>query len=190
MVTGKGIKSADQKFALLLHLAGEEIQDLYDTFPVACSSSKENAYERLIRLLNEHFSPKKNTTYERHMFRGLKQNSETTDAFLTKLKVHANKCEFGSEAESNIREQFIEGCEDKELRRRILEKGDEADLEEIVRMAKSLEIGRRQGIYVCRKSGKQVTKFQKKTRIFKSRRRKTAMARKLQKFQEEFWSKD
>lgn len=129
MVTGKGIKSADQKFALLLHLAGEEIQDLYDTFPASCSSSKENAYERLIRLLNEHFSPKKNTTYERHRFRGLKQNAETIDVFLTNLKVQANKCEFGGQAESNIREQFIEGCEDKGLRRRILEKGDEADLE-------------------------------------------------------------
>ena len=142
MVKGKGIKSAEEKFALLLHLAGEEIQDLYDTFPTPSSSSKETVYENLVNLLNDYFLPKKNKTYERHVFRGMKQQSDSVDTFLTKLKTQANKCEFGSQLDENVREQLIEGCEDKELRRRILEKGDEADLQEIIRMAKSLETGR------------------------------------------------
>lgn len=89
--------------------------------------------------LNEFFEPKKNSTYERHMFRALKQEKgEKIGIFAMRLRVQAEKCEFGESLEENIKDQIIEKCLSNKLRRELLKLGD-ASLDKVLKAAKISE---------------------------------------------------
>ena len=50
-------------------------------------SSKADEYDIALKMLDEHFSPKANVPYERHVFRQMRQeDGETIDQFVVKLK--------------------------------------------------------------------------------------------------------
>ena len=123
MVQGRVIKDDEQEAALLLHLAGSDVQDLYKTLTVVGDESKKTKTEIVIDRLTNHFSPITSKTFERHLFRKIVQGQETCDQFLTRLRQSAAKCSFVDE-EDQLRGQFIDGCRDKRLRRKILEKGE------------------------------------------------------------------
>ena len=139
MVQGRAIAAVDQKRALLLHLAGPDVQDLYETLVALEGEEGKNAYDITVGRLNNYFAPKSSKTFERHLFRKIiQQAGETCDQFLTRLRQQAAKCEFVDKDEQ-IKGQFIDGCSDKLLRRRILEKG-EAELQVVVQLARSCEL--------------------------------------------------
>lgn len=72
-------------------------------------------------------------TYERHLFRQLKQKTEERiDVFLM-LRCQAEKCNFGGQEDVNIKDQLTEGCSSAEIRRKILMRGEES-LSDIVKM--------------------------------------------------------
>ena len=72
-------------------------------------------------MLDEHFVPKKNVAYERHVFRQAYQSpSENMDAYLNRLKNFIRSCEYPSaEVNSILRGQIIEKCSSKKLRFKI-----------------------------------------------------------------------
>ena len=114
-VDGKGIQNNDQRKALLLHCAGMEVQDIYDTitdvpFEATLEGETDNVYKQALHNLHSYFAPKGNVPYERHVFRSLKQDvSETVDQYVSRLKKQAVNCEFGDEALGSemIRDQVI-----------------------------------------------------------------------------------
>lgn len=66
-----------RKRALLLHYAGEEFYDIFDTF--ADTGNDEN-YDQAKDALINYFEPKVNKEYERYVFRQTKQSEgETVD---------------------------------------------------------------------------------------------------------------
>lgn len=76
--------------ALLLHLAGERVHDIYDT--VAAEADK---YADVKAKLTEYFSPKKNVQYEVYIFRkAAQQPGENLDAYNPRLHMLAKYCEF------------------------------------------------------------------------------------------------
>ena len=77
-----GIKSdKPRKRALLLHYAGEEVNEIFETLP----NTGDN-YDTAVARLTEHFSPKKNTEFEIYKFRQAKQeHGEGIDTFHTRL---------------------------------------------------------------------------------------------------------
>lgn len=78
-----------------------------------------------IRGLNEYFLPKRSTTYEKHIFRGMRQEeNEKMGDYIMRLRHQATFCEFGSQTDENIKDQIMEKCNSVALRRRILERGD------------------------------------------------------------------
>ena len=86
-LTAKGVTDNDQKKALLLHLAGPDAQDIFETLVVADG----NVYKTAIEALDKYFQPKVNIPYERHQFRQLKQEeSESVDQFITRLLKQAD----------------------------------------------------------------------------------------------------
>ena len=128
-----------KKRALLLHLAGPDVQDLYETLVALEGEEGKDAYDITVGRLNNYFAPKSSKTFERHLFRKIiQQAGETCDQFLTRLRQQAAKCEFVDKDEQ-IKGQFVDGCSDKLLRRRILEKG-EAELQVVVQLARSCEL--------------------------------------------------
>lgn len=97
-------------------------------------------YEQALMKLSEFFEPKQNTTYERHVFRQLKQSKgERIDMFIMRLREQAERCEFGDRLEENIRDQITSGCYSDVLQRKILERSDES-FDQIVKMARIFEV--------------------------------------------------
>ena len=80
---GKGIKDPTQKRALMLHMAGMEVQDIFDTL---ADTGEPKDYDKAIAALDAYFSPAVNIPFERHMFRQMTQKEdETVGQFLTRL---------------------------------------------------------------------------------------------------------
>lgn len=146
------IEDDEDKFVKLLHIAGRKVQELYSTLPVPQSVSQVSRgplvnqivphlseYEMALAKLNEFFEPKKNSTYERHMFRVLKQEKgEKIGIFAMRLRVQAEKCDFGESIEDNIKDQIIEKCLSTKMRRELLKLGD-TNLDKVLRTAKIAE---------------------------------------------------
>lgn len=108
-----------QKKALLLHTAGMNVQDIFDTVP----DSDTMNYTDSLAALDRTFAPQLNESYERHMFRSMKQEErETVDQLITRLRKQAKHCGFGATLDENIRDQVVFGCISTKLRMILLEK--------------------------------------------------------------------
>lgn len=121
----KNITESKRKKAMLLHHGGFELQDIFYTIPGADTvADGEDPYVKTVDTLNAFFKPKVNITYERHVFRSLRQMEEETVAqYVTRLRQQAKNCEF-KEEDAEICSQIVECCTSSEIRRRILEKSE------------------------------------------------------------------
>ncbi|XP_062557714.1 uncharacterized protein K02A2.6-like [Armigeres subalbatus] len=129
----------------MLHLAGSEVQEVFDhlpgvdEFPLVLADPPY--YEVAIKRLDEHFEPMRRRNYERHLFRQIIQKSDERFAdFILRLRIQAKRCEFDRydirEGDDRIIEQIVEGCKSSDLRRQILAK--DMSLEEIVILGSTL----------------------------------------------------
>ena len=100
-----GITSDDQKKALLLHLGGSDIKEIYRGI-----QQMGDKYRDTIIRLDEYFKPIKNIMYERYLFKQTKQKkNENSSNYITRLRRLAETCEF-NDANIEIRDQFIVHC--------------------------------------------------------------------------------
>ena len=146
-VDGRGITAAARKKALLLHCAGMEVQEIFETLtdPGVPEGEEDNVYNAALRTLDAYFTPQVNVPYERHIFRQMKQEeNEMVDQFVVRLSNQAANCEFGVTKNEQIRDQIIDKCKSTELRRKLLEKGQELTLTETQKIARSLELSQTQ----------------------------------------------
>ena len=119
-VTGKGLRDPPQLRALLLHLAGEAVQDVHESLNLTFSAG-EDVYARTLAELDKQFEVKANQPYERHVFRQMvQQPNETVAQFVTKLKTQAQFCNF-QDHDDQIRDQLLHAMADMELREKLLE---------------------------------------------------------------------
>ncbi|XP_064483048.1 uncharacterized protein LOC135395890 [Ornithodoros turicata] len=81
-----------RKRTMLLHYAGEEVYDIFQTLP-----DTQSDYDTAVARLKAHSAPKKNTVYEKHVFPQAKQDTgETLDQFQVRLRRLAATCEFAN----------------------------------------------------------------------------------------------
>ena len=142
--TGKGVKNADQRKALLLHTAGLDVQDIYFTLEEEGGSDN---YRKATATLNKYFKPQANVPYERLCFRETSQlANETVEQFVTRLRQKARTCEFGdaNAVEEQIRDQVINKCLSHELRRKLLQKGQALTLQRLREIARAMEESEKQ----------------------------------------------
>lgn len=95
-----------KKRATLVHTGGWSVQKIFYNIPGAHANEAEeiDVYKIALDKLNEYFSPKQSTIYERHLFRLMKQEEEEKlEKFLLRLRNQANKCKF-----TNIDEHLID----------------------------------------------------------------------------------
>ena len=94
----RDINNGERKKAMLLHSAGEEVYDVYDSLQIPA----ESIYDEFKALLSEYFAPKQNMQYERYVFRNESQSaSQTIDSYYTKLKGLVKHCEFAQSKHHN-----------------------------------------------------------------------------------------
>ena len=87
-ILAKGITNSNRKKGLILHCAGIEVQELFETLqdPGAVEGENDRAdeYQIVLRTLDTHFSTQLNEPYERHIFQSLKQEEgERVDQVIT-----------------------------------------------------------------------------------------------------------
>ena len=121
-VNASGVTKDEQKKAMLLHLAGEEVQDIFETL----GNLQENNYAQVKDKLSDYFKPQKNIAYERHAFRSCKQEkNEKMDDYIIRLKKLAISCDYAEETVSDmIRDQIVDSCQSNELRKKFLKEKD------------------------------------------------------------------
>lgn len=132
----------------LLHLGGEEIQEIVTSFPddpieVLDDDGKVvstlNEYEALISRLDDFFAPRLNVTFERHTLRNIRQNQgEKFEAFCVRIRNQIAKCDYCDiDKDLEIIQQIIEGCVSKELRSKLLNK--DRPLIKVMEIGRNLE---------------------------------------------------
>ena len=150
-IVGRGIKDAAQKKALLLYCGGMDLQDMFETLvdpSAAALPENDDAYKKTIRILNHYFVPQSNVPFERHRFRQMYQGEEkpdeTVDQFVSRLKTQAAVCDYGAEVDQQIRDQLVEKCKSKSLRKKLLQKGNTLTLEMATELGRAVEAVNRQ----------------------------------------------
>ena len=117
-LNASGVTKDDQKKAMLLHLAGEEIQDIFETL----GNINDLNFGEVKGKLSDYFKPQKNVAYERHAFRSCKQDKdEKMDNYIIRLKKMAISCEYTDDSINDmIRDQIVDSCYSTELRKKFL----------------------------------------------------------------------
>ena len=110
-----------RKKALLLHYAGEEVFDIYDTFTADKKGGDDEAgYQTLKKSLADHFEPKKHLDFEIFKFRSARQEAnETMDSYCTRLRLMAANCEFG-DVNRELKTQILQSCTSLQLRHKAI----------------------------------------------------------------------
>ena len=107
LIVALNIDDQKKQKALLLHYAGKDINDIFDTLLNITATDAENLFEKAIDALTAYFSPKKNVAYEEYQFRQAKQDpGEKIMAFYTRLKRLSETCDF---ADPNRRQKSSNG---------------------------------------------------------------------------------
>ena len=124
--------------ALLLHLAGERVHDIYDTL-----AANQDKFSDAKRKLSTYFEPKKNVQYQIYMFRkAVQQPNENLDTYCTGLRILAKNCEF-ADIDREIKAQLIQCCSSTRLRRRALREPG-TSLNDLLEYGRALELSEQQ----------------------------------------------
>ena len=137
-----------RKKALLLHMAGEAVYEIYDGLVVAAVAQDadpevDNVYLNTKQALDNHFNPKRNAEFEIFNFRkAQQQQDETVDAYHARLRSLARYCEFVN-TDAEIKSHIIQTCSSSRLRRRTLSE-PALTLQQLLDIARSMEAAERQ----------------------------------------------
>ncbi len=119
LMVAMDITQDKRKRALLLHYAGSEVDDIFDTLD---DTGAETDYKKATDALKKYFEPQKNREFEIYRFRQAKQSpGENLDQYHTKLRQLAESCDF-ADKEKEIKTQIIQNSSSAKLRRQALSK--------------------------------------------------------------------
>ena len=75
LIIALNITAKTRQTALLLHYAGEAVNDIFDTLPNTAAGEDEDPLQKAIDALTSYFQPKQNLVYEEYQFPQAKQDS-------------------------------------------------------------------------------------------------------------------
>ena len=137
--TGTDTMGDEVKSATLLHFAGPEALEIYNTFTWTVEGDKKNI-SKILEKIEEYCTPRKNINWERHIFNTkVQQPGESIDHYATSLRKKASSCEFGILRDSLIRDRIVCRICDNRTRSRLLKEAD-LTLEKAVDMCRADEI--------------------------------------------------
>ena len=120
LASGLSRKDAKIQAATLLHVAGTDALEIYNTFNWESDDDKCKV-DKITEKFDEYCNPRKNITWERHKFNTRNQQvGETIDQYVTDLKTKAQTCEFANLKESLIRDRIVCGIICDRTRARLL----------------------------------------------------------------------
>jgi hypothetical protein len=148
LIIAMNVTDQARKKALLLHLAGEAVFEIFeglvlDDIPDDADATVTNVYTVAKKALDDHFNPKKNTEFERFNFRSAKQQPiENIDSYHVRLRSLAKHCEFAN-VDAEIKSHIIQTCRSTRLRRRALTDAT-LTLKALIDLGRSMELTEQQ----------------------------------------------
>lgn len=126
-------KNKQRRRALLLHSAGDDVQDIFETLP---NTGTIKEYQKAVDALNNYFTPSQNKIQARHLFKmTTPHKDETINEFYIRLKSISKTCDFGNTEDDQIRDHLVFHCPIVNLQRKFLEEGDKLTLEKVLDLA-------------------------------------------------------
>ena len=126
-----------QRMALLLHSAGEDVQESFETLADTGAAAD---YAKAEKALNDYFIPKENSTYQNHVFRSMEQrDGKTVAQFVTRLKQAVKDCDNCVQSDNQIRDQVVQRRKSHALKRKLLEKRENLTLALLLTTAATYE---------------------------------------------------
>ncbi|XP_060083465.1 uncharacterized protein LOC132563689 [Ylistrum balloti] len=122
----KGIDKKDEKIqtATFLHVIGTDALEVFNTFKFDNEGDQEKM-EPVTDKFQQYCNPRKNVTFERHVFFTRNQQAvETIGQYVTELRTRATTCEFGDLCDSLIKDRLVCGVRDETIRARLLRDSD------------------------------------------------------------------
>ena len=109
LVLAVNVQDGAQKKALLLNYHGDEAYNIYENLS---TGRLDEIYDTVIALLDGHFLPQNNITYERYEFQNVRQNvDENIHQFYIRVKEQVVKYDFGATLDKN---QAVDNFSDKQ----------------------------------------------------------------------------
>ena len=136
LVLAVNVQDGAQKKALLLNYHGDEAYNIYENLS---TGRLDEIYDTVIALLDGHFLPQNNITYERYEFQNVRQNvDENIHQFYIRVKEQVVKYDFGATLDTEIKQQIILATNNNKLRRYRFRNQD-IKLQQLLLHVKSLE---------------------------------------------------
>ena len=137
------ISDPKRQKAMLLHMVGEELHNIFQTLQVADPGINETVYDKAKAAFSDYFAPKRNLEFELFIFRQAQQEqNEDLDSFYSRLKRLSVNCQF-TNAEAAIKSQMIQKCTNRKVREEGLCKAD-ISLTDLLKVGRTHESSRRQ----------------------------------------------
>ena len=120
----------------MLNYLADEAYDIYENLS---TGRLDEIYDTVIALLDGHFLPQNNITYERYEFQNVRQNvDENIHQFYIRVKEQVVKYDFGATLDTEIKQQIILATNNNKLRRYRFRNQD-IKLQQLLLHVKSLE---------------------------------------------------
>ena len=122
--SGRDTKSDAIKSTTFPHVAGPEALEVFNTLTFD-NEGDEKKLSALMEKFEEYCTPRRNVTWERHVFNTRRQQpGETIDQYMMDLKKKAKSCEFGDPNDSLIKDRVVCGILSEKTRARLLKQPD------------------------------------------------------------------
>ena len=159
-IAASGIADKKQALALLLHLGGAQLREIYGTL-----KEDGDTFEAVKEKFTTYFQPRKNTTYKRFKFKDAKQEkNESNHVYITRLKTLAESCDFPN-GDDEIRDHFIYTCRSKTLKTKLLRE-EALTLEKLTDMAQKVELSQIQANEIDQnKSNEHIEPFKSEEKV-------------------------
>ena len=115
-----GICDPSQMRALLLHLAGPQVRDIFSNSIPATTRGEAKDHTKAMDSLSDHFKVRKIASMARQAFLGVKPTAgETINSFITRLQKLAEHCDYEGEIDNQVRDRAISYIQDKNLKAKL-----------------------------------------------------------------------
>ncbi|PFX12829.1 hypothetical protein AWC38_SpisGene23147 [Stylophora pistillata] len=106
------------QIATIQSILGTKSRRVLKTLPNIPEDITQRTVGGILTAVETYCVPRKNTTYERYVFRTTTQEDRSFDIFVTDLRRRAEYCDFGAIKDSLIRDQIVTYEENPQLRQR------------------------------------------------------------------------
>ena len=115
-----GISDPTQMRALLLHLPGLHVRDIFNNSIPAITRGEAKHYKKAVDSLSDHFKVRNNAPMARQAFLAAKPTAgETINNFITRLQKLAEHCDYEGERDNQVRDRAISYIQDKNLKAKL-----------------------------------------------------------------------